>query len=107
MHILGVSFGPSGSVWSFFFHTKEKAQAARAALQVKLGGEIYDDFGQEAAFRAGEVHGMLVRDPELVSDAEINAMVTQEQNRIAVGSRLQSGAGSSLVLPQPGGIFRQ
>jgi hypothetical protein len=107
MHILVVSFGPSGTIWPFYFADPAKAQEVSGAVAKALGGPVMDDYGQSATFRKGEVHGVLLRDAELCSEAEISGMVTNHQNQMTAQSRLQASQGQALVLPGGnGGMFR-
>jgi aspartate carbamoyltransferase catalytic subunit len=107
MHIVVVSFGPAGTIWPFYFADPAKAQEASETLAKSLGGPVMDDYGQSASFRKGEVHGVLMRDAELCSEAEIAGMVTNHQNQMSAQSRVQAMQGNSLVIPGGnGGMFR-
>jgi hypothetical protein len=100
MHIVVVNFGPAGQSWPFYFHTAEDAEKAAADIQVQFGGVIADDFGQNGSWRKGEVHGVLLRDPELTGEPELQQMTLNMQNQQTAQQRVMaSQPQQSLMMP--------
>jgi hypothetical protein len=67
MFTVTVAFGPTNTPWTFVFNSREAAEVARATLME--AGKIADDFGQNASFKDGDVHGATVEDVAKTGEA--------------------------------------
>ena len=93
MYSLTIHFGPNAMVWSFLFKDKEKADAARShavengVLEGPDNFMIEDDFGQQASFSAGAVHGVMLEDLTLVQEARIFRSLENARGEIKAKQR--------------------
>src|SRR5882762_6945509 len=73
MYNLTIHFGPNAVAWSFLF--KEKNRAEHALSRAMSPGEAFyileDDYGQKAHINPKQIHGVLLEDTELGTEARI------------------------------------
>lgn len=120
MYNLTILFGPSGTPWAFLFKNKEAAYNAFNTTKAACIGchpcDITDEYGQIAAFMAGDIHGVLIEDTELGNEARIIRGLEQAKGQARAAKRAQSdpelaqmmrGSGPSVITPFANGGFRQ
>jgi len=122
MYNLTIHFGPNAVAWSFLFKNEEKARSIfnnvvfAIEKEGSIGGVITDDYGQSAVIAGGNIHGVLLEDTELGTEARILRGLDQArgqsraQERAASDPELQQmlrNQGPSVITPFTNGGFRQ
>lgn len=121
MYSLTICFGPTATVWTLLFKEADRAQKAHAELTsagvpatavLSLG----DDFGQEVALRADQIHGVLLEDMDHSALAQVERGIHQARTQASAQDRamsdpkirqsiLRQQQGPAVMSPVPNGRF--
>jgi hypothetical protein len=89
MYSLTIHFGPNAMVWSFLFKDKERAEAAFEKTRsgdTSIVHVFEDDFGQKSTI-AGDIHGSMLEDMDLVMEARIYRSLENTRGEIKAKQR--------------------
>ena len=122
MYNLTIHFGPNAVAWSFLFKDEEKAgEAYNAWISHKMSnaenGVLIgsDDYGQTFAIPMDDIHGILLENTELGTEARILRGLDQARGQARATKRamsdpeikqMQRDQGPSVITPFANGGFR-
>lgn len=82
-----VNFAKSG-MWLFMFKSQKSADDCINSYKFSSAEfEIKDDYGQQAIIRKNEIHGILIEDMDLVSEAQIERSIRQARTQLKANNR--------------------
>jgi hypothetical protein len=121
MYNLTIHFGPNAVAWSFLFKDENKAQSAFTNVSSVMGPsqlttDFEDDYGQKVTIFGQAIHGVLLENTELGTEARILRGLEQAKGQARATKRASSdpelqaamrGQGPSVITPFANGGFRQ